>query len=85
MSDDNQNYEFDDAFKVVKSIFAANLRKYRKQSKLSQEELGHKINADQAYVSRLEKAALNPTLEIITEISVVLKVPVEQLFKKQES
>jgi len=47
---------------------------------LSQEELGLRINADQAYISRLERGLLNPTLESLVEISEALDVQVQNLF-----
>jgi len=77
----NQNKEFSDAHTSVKGSLAHNLKLCRKQSGLSQEELGHRIGADQAYISRIEAGQLNPTIETIAELAFVLKVPIKTLFE----
>ena len=58
------------------------VKRVRKAQQLSQEELGLRINADQAYISRIEAGTLNPTLESIAEIAVSLKVPISELLKR---
>jgi len=72
--------DYSNSFAAVKGVLGDNLKTYRKQAELSQEELGHKIDADQAYISRLEAGHLNPTLESISELASALGVTVENLF-----
>jgi len=80
----NAQYEnYSKSHAIAKGILGDNLKLYRKRNGLSQEELGHKIDADQAYVSRLEAGQLNPTLETISELANALGVGVEKLFEEQ--
>ena len=80
MKSNKQNVEFSDAYASAKNLLAHNLKLCRKQAGFSQEELGHKIGADQAYISRVEAGQLNPTIETLAELASVLKVPVKALF-----
>ena len=67
--------------KQVREKFGRKIKELRLALELSQEELGLRIDADQAYISRLEKGVINPTLETITDIAEALKLEVEGLFK----
>ena len=80
MKSNAKDEDYSNSFADVKSVLGDNLKRYRKQAELSQEELGHKIDADQAYISRLEAGQLNPTLESISELATALGVTVENLF-----
>ena len=80
MKSNAKNEIYSNSFANVKSVLGDNLKQYRKQAELSQEELGHKIEADQAYISRLEAGQLNPTLETISDLATALGVTVENLF-----
>lgn len=82
MKDDTKDAEFSDAFTASKLALGKKIRLYRKALGYSQEELGHKISADQAYVSRLESGKFNPTLESLVELSVVLKVRLIDLLQE---
>lgn len=73
---------FSDAHESAKNLLAANLKRLRKQSGMSQEELGLKIDVDQAYISRLEAGSLNPTLEKLAEVADVLNIEVSKLLSK---
>ena len=64
-----QDTSNDALYAAAKSTFGGNVRRVRKLQKLSQEELGLKINVDQAYISRVESGTLNPTIESIAEIA----------------
>lgn len=83
MKSNEHNEEFSKSHAAVKELLGDNLKRYRKLIGLSQEQLGHKIDADQAYVSRLEAGQLNPTIETISELASALGVSVEELFEKQ--
>ena len=80
MKSNAKDEDYPNSFADVKSVLGDNLKQYRKRAELSQEELGHKIDADQAYISRLEAGQLNPTLETISELANALGVTVENLF-----
>ncbi|MEP1230774.1 MAG: helix-turn-helix transcriptional regulator [Litorimonas sp.] len=70
----------DGIYSAAKSTFGGHVKRVRKSKKLSQEELGLKINADQAYISRIEAGSLNPTIESIAEIAQALNVKISELF-----
>ena len=64
----------------AKYRLAKNVKRLRQEQGLSQEALGLRLDADQAYISRIEAALLNPTLESIAEIANALDVSVDALF-----
>lgn len=59
----------------IRQLFAANLRRIRKEKGFSQEGLAHEANVDRAHVSKLESGAMYVGLEIISKFSKVLKSP----------
>ena len=76
-----QDTSNDEVYAAAKTLFGRNVRRVRKLRNLSQEELGLRISADQAYISRIEAGSLNPTIESIAEIGNALNVQVSELFK----
>jgi len=70
--------------KAAKAEFGRNVKRVRRDAGFSQEALALKIDADQAYISRIEAGRLNPTLESISEIANALKVPISKLFDEPE-
>lgn len=57
----------------------ANVRRIRKAQKLSQEELAHRAGVDRTYVSQIERAVKNPTVQSLDRIAVALGVPLTEL------
>jgi len=76
-----QNTSQKKVYAAAKNIFGANVRRFRKERSLSQEDLALKIDADQAYISRIEAGQLNPTLESLAEIAYALDVSLHKLMK----
>ena len=70
-----------DVYAAAKTLFGENVKRVRKQSGMSQEALALKIDADQAYISRIEAGQLNPTIESIAEIAQALNVKISELFQ----
>ncbi len=68
-------------FDIYKQL-GENIRKYRKKRKLSQEELASKISTARNYIGCIERAEKAPSLATIFEISQVLNVKLEDLFKE---
>ncbi len=66
----------------INSLIGLNIKKQRMEAKISQEELAARINADQAYISRLEAGSKNPTLTTLQSIAEALNIDIEQLIKK---
>ncbi|MEL6818211.1 MAG: helix-turn-helix transcriptional regulator [Pseudomonadota bacterium] len=63
----------------VKERFGRAVKAARVEKGLSQEELAMRIDADQAYVSRIEAGRMNVTLETAEQIADALEVELEML------
>ena len=67
----------------LRERLAGNLRRIRVQRKLSQEKLGAECGFHRTYVSQVERAVTNITLDNLQKIAMVLEVdPVELLSQK---
>ncbi len=66
----------------LRQLFAANLRRIRKQRKLSQEALAHDAGVDRVYMSRIERAVTYVGLEIIGKLADVLEVDPAEFFHR---
>jgi transcriptional regulator with XRE-family HTH domain len=64
-----------------KVIFAHNVRAIRQQSGLSQEELAHRAELHRTYISSIERAERNVSLENIFAIAEALGVSPADLMK----
>jgi len=64
----------------IKKRFGLAIQKKRISAGISQEELAMRIDADQAYVSRIEAGQMNVTLETVEQIASALNVDVSVLF-----
>lgn len=60
-------------------MLGKNIKAQRVAAGLSQEELAGRMDVDQAYVSRLEKGELNPTLLTIWDAAEALGTNAEKL------
>jgi len=65
----------------LRHIFAANLRRLRHAKRLSQEQLAYDADVNRTYVSKLERGAAYPGLEIIGKLAVVLEVEPAELLR----
>jgi transcriptional regulator with XRE-family HTH domain len=65
----------------LRQVFAANLRRLRNAKGLSQEDLAFEADVNRSYMSRLEKGASYPGLEIIGKLASVLEVEPAELLK----
>lgn len=67
----------------IQSFVGSNIRKYRSEISISQEELAARMGVDQAYVSRLEAGSLNPTLSTLEDAAKALNIELVLLFQKK--
>jgi transcriptional regulator with XRE-family HTH domain len=65
----------------LRQAFAANLRRLRHAKGISQEDLAHEAAINRSYISKLEKAASYPGLEIIAKLATVLEVEPAKLLR----
>jgi transcriptional regulator with XRE-family HTH domain len=63
------------------NTLANNVRRLRKLSGLSQEELAFQCEIDRTYISKVERGVANPSLLILSRIAEVLEVSIEELVK----
>ena len=58
----------------LRKILAANIRRLRKAQGVSQEELAHRTELQQSYLSEIEHAKRNVSVDNVQRISVALGV-----------
>lgn len=63
----------------LQRTLAQNLRRYRLQAGLSQEQIAERMAVDRAYVSGLERGRRNPTLSTLALAGQALGVSVAEL------
>lgn len=69
----------------LKSILAENLIKYRKAANLTQAELAEKINYSDKAVSKWERAAGMPDVDVLKQIADLFGVTVDDMLKKTDA
>lgn len=70
---------------ILKNIFINNLKFYRKQKNLTQNELTLAINKSYNYINSVEQGKIIPSFEVIEQICNVLKIKPSQLFDENSS
>jgi transcriptional regulator with XRE-family HTH domain len=66
----------------ARKTFAQNLRYFRKERGLSQEQLALRANIDRTYVSALERQVYSASLDTIEQLAKVLKVDPARLLER---
>jgi transcriptional regulator with XRE-family HTH domain len=69
----------------LRRILAENVRAYRRQKKLSQEELAEICGLHRTYVGSVERAERNVTLSTLEAFATALGVSVPNLLTRRES
>ena len=67
----------------VREIFRKNLKYYRKQNNLTQEELSEKIGLNPKYIADIESRSKFPSAETIDALAEALKIIPAQLFLEE--
>jgi bamHI control element len=71
--------------KDLKLVFAENVKRYRKEKGLSQEELAFESGLHRTYISSIERGKRNISIENIAKIANALdKMPYQLLYYKSE-
>ena len=65
-------------------IVAKNLKFYRQQRGLTQEELASKAYTSASYISRIERMVANPSIESLDSIAMALGLSPAELFRIDE-
>ena len=72
-----------DNFRGLRAALGRNVRALRRQREWSQEELADNAGLDRTYVSQIERALGNPSLESIMKIALALQVKPGELLDGQ--
>jgi transcriptional regulator with XRE-family HTH domain len=65
----------------VRQIVGENIRRYRREKGLSQQEMANRMGVDRAYISGLELGQRNPTVITLWHAAQALDVEVHLLLK----
>ncbi len=67
----------------VLEVFIKNMKKYRTEKKLSQEDLADKAGLHRTYISSVERGQRNVSLKNIGKIAKALEIEVYKLFMEE--
>jgi transcriptional regulator with XRE-family HTH domain len=65
---------------VLQDVFIANMRKYRKQARFTQEKLAELCDTDPRYIGQIENGRRFPSVSYIEKIAAALGVTPYRLF-----
>lgn len=65
----------------VQRRLSKNLQRIRREKGLSQEDLAHRAEVHQTYLSGLENGRRNPSIKVVERIADALGVDVVEMFK----
>jgi transcriptional regulator with XRE-family HTH domain len=60
------------------------VQRFRREKGLSQEELAHRAQIHQTYLSGVEGGKRNPSILVLDRIATALGVDIEELFKERK-
>jgi transcriptional regulator with XRE-family HTH domain len=67
----------------IREDFARNLRKLRRQRRLSQEALAHEAGVDRTYISALERSVYSASITMVEKLAMVLGVESADMLQRQ--
>jgi transcriptional regulator with XRE-family HTH domain len=67
----------------LRRVFANQVRRRRKELRISQEELAHRADVHRTFVSQLERGVSNISIDNIARISDALEVPAWELLRSE--
>ena len=65
----------------IQSRVSRNIQRIRRQKDLSQEEVAHRADIHQTYLSGVETGKRNPSILVVERIAKALGVDVSEIFK----
>lgn len=68
----------------IREILAANLKRYRRERGVSQEELAHLAEIDRTYISSLERCQYAASIEVVDRLAKALGVQAAMLLMRME-
>jgi transcriptional regulator with XRE-family HTH domain len=67
----------------LRKTFSNNVRKYRIEKNLSQEELAERADVHRTYIGSVERGERNITIDVMEKICIALEMPITDLFKEK--
>jgi transcriptional regulator with XRE-family HTH domain len=67
----------------IKTLFGLNLKRYRKEKRLSQEELSEKVDISVKHLSKIERGLTFVSADLLEKLSCNLGVSVARFFYKE--
>lgn len=65
-------------------LLAGNLKRYRLEQELTQEELANKAGVEFSTISRIERGLLNASISLVFALAKALEIEPTRLLKKKE-
>lgn len=72
------------AYREIYRVLGLNIAYYRNLRNMSQEQLGDKLDFEQSYVSRIERAAVGISMDTLCDIAKALNVEPYLLLKPKD-
>lgn len=66
-------------YKVTKQL-GKRIRRFRREQKLSQEELAYKAGIHRTYMGKIERGESNPPVHTVSKIAKALRISISELF-----
>ncbi|OIR00571.1 HTH-type transcriptional regulator SinR [mine drainage metagenome] len=66
----------------IREVLARNLRIYRQERGLSQEELAHRADLDRTYISALERCVYAASIDVLDKLAAALNVEPADLLRR---
>jgi transcriptional regulator with XRE-family HTH domain len=66
----------------IREVLALNVRKYRRDQGLSQEELAHRAGVDRTYISSIERRRYAASVDVLDRLARVLGVEAADLLRR---
>ena len=68
----------------IREVFARNLRLYRQQCGLSQEELAGRADIDRTYISALERCVYGVSIDVLDRLATALGLEAADLLQRSK-
>ena len=65
------------------AIIRTNIKRYRKQQKMTSEQLAELVDLSHDFIRQIESGKYNCSVDTLYKISVALNVRIDKLFEKQ--
>jgi transcriptional regulator with XRE-family HTH domain len=66
----------------IREVLALNLRRYRRDRRLSQEELAHRAEIDRTYISALERCVYAASIDVVDRLARELDAEAADLLQR---